>query len=304
MTGSHDASGQTGAGALVVNGAGTVSLAGANSYTGGTKIKDGTLLLAAPGAAGSGTIAFVPLADPVLEFSAANAPTNPIAGFGPGDFLQIDGETIAGDAYAPGSGGGVLTLDFSGGSLDLAFTGSYSKASFLLSGGEVGGVACYAAGTRIATARGEVAVEHLRVGERVITALGGMPEIIWIGHCRIDCRRHPEPGKSLGRSASPPAHSAAGCPHRALLLSPDHAVLVGGVLIPIRCLINGTTIAQVPMDAVTYWHLELPRHDVLLAEGLPAESYLDTGNRGAFANGGGLHAPAGSVRGPLWTSQI
>jgi hypothetical protein len=32
--------------------------------------------------------------------------------------------------------------------------------------------------------------------------------------------------------------------------------------------------------------VELPEHRVLLAEGLPAESYLDTGNRSAFANGG------------------
>ena len=39
------------------------------------------------------------------------------------------------------------------------------------------------------------------------------------------------------------------------------------------------------MAAVEYWHVELERHEVLLAEGLPAESYLDTGNRAAFANG-------------------
>ena len=37
---------------------------------------------------------------------------------------------------------------------------------------------------------------------------------------------------------------------------------------------------------MTYYHVELPRHDVLLAEGLPTESYLDSGDRGNFANGG------------------
>jgi len=58
------------------------------------------------------------------------------------------------------------------------------------------------------------------------------------------------------------------------------------VLIPIKHLINGISIAQVPLDDVTYYHIELPRHDVLLAEGLPAESYLDTGDRGNFDNGG------------------
>jgi hypothetical protein len=79
-----------------------------------------------------------------------------------------------------------------------------------------------------------------------------------------------------------------------LVLSPDHAVFVcsgdtgwQGALIPIRHLINDATIVQTPVDAVRYFHVELDNHDVLLAEGLPAESYLDTGNRSAFSNGGG-----------------
>jgi len=55
----------------------------------------------------------------------------------------------------------------------------------------------------------------------------------------------------------------------------------------VKRLINGSTISQVPVDQVAYYHVELPRHDVLLAQGLPAESYLDTGSRCNFANGGG-----------------
>ncbi len=39
---------------------------------------------------------------------------------------------------------------------------------------------------------------------------------------------------------------------------------------------------------MTYCHIELDRHDIALAEGLPAESYLDTGNRNAFANGAAM----------------
>ena len=58
------------------------------------------------------------------------------------------------------------------------------------------------------------------------------------------------------------------------------------MLVPIRYLVNGRTIRQEPRSEVTYWHVELAEHSVLYAEGVPAESYLDTGNRGAFANGG------------------
>lgn len=75
-------------------------------------------------------------------------------------------------------------------------------------------------------------------------------------------------------------------PSRELFLSPDHALLVDDVLIPVKYLINGTTIAQIEVDGVGYYHVELERHDVVFAEGLPAESYLDTGDRANFANGG------------------
>jgi hypothetical protein len=75
-------------------------------------------------------------------------------------------------------------------------------------------------------------------------------------------------------------------PCRDLFLSPDHAVFVDGALIPVKYLINGDSIQQVPLDEVTYFHIELQEHSVLLAEDLPAESYLDTGDRTKFANGG------------------
>jgi phospholipase/lecithinase/hemolysin len=154
-------------------------------------------------------------------------------------------------------------------------------------------LACFTAGTRILTPAGEVAVEALQEGMEVITLSGRRVPVRWLGHRHIDCR---------SRGAWPVRVRAGAfgrdVPHGDLLLSPDHAVFLAGdgegaapgVLIPIRDLINGVTIAQEPVDRVTYWHVELPEHDVLLAQGLPAESYLDTGNRGAFANGGGAMA--------------
>jgi collagen type I/II/III/V/XI/XXIV/XXVII alpha len=72
-------------------------------------------------------------------------------------------------------------------------------------------------------------------------------------------------------------------PARDLLVSPDHAIYVDDVLIPAKLLINGTTIRQEQRRRVVYHHVELAEHDVILAEGLPAETYLDTGDRAKFS---------------------
>jgi phospholipase/lecithinase/hemolysin len=151
------------------------------------------------------------------------------------------------------------------------------------------GVACFAAGTRILTANGEVPVERLRIGARVSLAGDGTAPVTWIGHSHVGCARHPRPREvwpiRVGASAF-----GQGVPGRDLFLSPDHAVFVGGdpasseagILIPVRYLINGATVAQIPCRCVDYFHLELPVHAVILAEGLMTESYLDNGNRSLF----------------------
>ena len=66
-----------------------------------------------------------------------------------------------------------------------------------------------------------------------------------------------------------------------------NAIATGGGLIPARLLVNGGSIRQdFGIAAIGYHHVELDAHDVLIAEGLPCESFLDTGNRGAFEGGG------------------
>jgi hypothetical protein len=145
-------------------------------------------------------------------------------------------------------------------------------------------VSCFAAGTRIATPRGEIAVEAIGVGDKVQVLLGGtFSKVIWVGRREVDCARHPHPRKVW------PIRVAAGAfgpgrPHTDLFLSPDHAVYINDVLIPIRHLINAGTITQIPLAQVTYYHLELPHHDVLLAEGLPAESFLDLRDGSNYAS--------------------
>lgn len=150
-------------------------------------------------------------------------------------------------------------------------------------------LACYAAGTRIATPGGEALVESLRPGDIVRTAFGGEAPVVWVGRRDVNSARHPAAAEAWPVRVAAESFGPAQ-PYRDLFLSPDHAVFTNGVLIPIKQLINGTTIARMPVDQVTYYHVELGRHDVLLAEGLPAESYLDTGNRRRFASCSGVIA--------------
>ena len=162
---------------------------------------------------------------------------------------------------------------------------------------------CFCTGTMIRVVRDgvgtDIPVEELRIGDVAVTASGTSRPIIWIGHRDLDgC------GRSLAHDLQPIRVRAGAfgpsLPARDLRLSPGHPVLVGaeangdgGYLVPIMCLINGTSIVRERARSVTYWHVELDRHDVLLAEGLAAESYLDWGDRPFFDEGSdhALHNP-------------
>ncbi len=191
------------------------------------------------------------------------------------------------------SNGNTLTVADGGGTDDIIFGSAISPAGFNIVGGNTiqassAQVACFAAGTGIATTRGLVPVESVCPGDLVCTVLGGdTAEVVWVGHRKVDCTRHPSPTKVWPVRVA--AHAfGRGMPAADLLLSPDHAVFVDGVLIPIRLLLNGRTVRQELMDRITYYHIELAQHDVLLANGMPAESYLDTGDRSRFSNGGAV----------------
>ena len=145
-------------------------------------------------------------------------------------------------------------------------------------------VACFRQGTRLRTPAGWCAVEDLAIGDVVILRDGTTAPVKWLGWRTIDCRRHPRP-RSVWPVPIAPHAFGPGRPARDLFLSPDHAIFTAGRLVPAYLLVNGATILrETDCRRVTYHHIELETHDILLAEGAPSESYLDTGNRWMFEN--------------------
>jgi hypothetical protein len=141
-------------------------------------------------------------------------------------------------------------------------------------------------GTRIMTERGEVVVEALGVGMRVLTVTGEYQPIRWIGRRRIDPRRHPRPDWVYPIRIRRGAMGNA-LPRREMHVSPALMLVFGTLCVAVQDLVNGATIAPNDgLETLEYFHLELDRPEGLLAEGLAAESYRDVGNRAVFGNGG------------------
>jgi len=183
---------------------------------------------------------------------------------------------------------------------DTAPSATGTITSYTVTGLSTTANVCFVEGTRILTERGEVAVQDLRVGDLAITASGARRPVKWLGHRRIECVNHPRAPEALPVRIS--AHAfGPGKPRRDLYVSPGHSLCIdvlGEVFIRAHSLINGATVQQIEVESVVYWHVELDSHDVLLAENLPAESYLEMNNRSFFAENGVvslIDAPDGAV---------
>ena len=142
-------------------------------------------------------------------------------------------------------------------------------------------IVCFAKGSLIAAQSGSVAVEKLKVGDKVLTVTGQYETIKWVGHRRVNCNKHSRPTEAWPVRVSKDAFGA-GMPNQDLYLSPAHSVYVYGHLVPIIHLVNDVTIVQEERPTVIYYHIELDHHSVIYAQGLPSETFLDSTNRKFF----------------------
>jgi hypothetical protein len=138
---------------------------------------------------------------------------------------------------------------------------------------------CFLKGTKIRTAEGEREIEHLGVGDLLPTMFGGLRPVQWIGRYPF---KKSDPSKPWVKDALPVriARSALGpdVPHSDLYVTAAHSVLIDGVLAPAETLINGTTITRYEArdyDGLEFFHIKLESHDVIYAEGAPAETLLN-----------------------------
>ena len=284
----------TGVGVLEASG-GTLTITGAIDASGTAstlEIASGSVLNLA-GTIGTASI------QPVVKFlsstgtlqdtatAMANVHLGQITGFTGADLIKLkDSGTGTGDIYS--ISGQTLTIKTSSGTVLQSFTFANGTAMGSVKVVDASGVDtiswCFMAGTMIRTPDGEVPVETLTRGDLVMTTDGVAKPVSWLGK-QTKCSVFSDPIRSW------PIRVKAGAleenvPSRDLLLSPDHALLVDGVLIHAGALVNGTSIvreASVPRVWV-YYHVELDDHSLILAENTPAETFVDNVDRLNFDN--------------------
>lgn len=203
----------------------------------------------------------------ITELDSTTATVNVVV------FQMANGDTFVGDL-----GGTLDNLEIRQIELLSEVSSAYSGYSndFSVSNTAV----CFAEGTRIRTICGEVPVEELRPGAALKTRDNGYQLLLWIGGTYF---------ASPGRQAPvlfDPGALGSGMPRRALMLSPQHRVLIRSpvarrmfgqdeVFLPAFRLAGLPGISRAPPgEPVVYWHLLCARHEIVEAEGAPVESLL------------------------------
>ncbi|WP_050527264.1 Hint domain-containing protein [Pseudorhodobacter aquimaris] len=144
-------------------------------------------------------------------------------------------------------------------------------------------IPCFTPGTLIATPKGEVPVESLTAGDRVITRDNGIQQICWTGVKKMDWGAltvNPHLRPVMIRRGS----LGHGLPERDMMVSPNHRILVSNdrtslyfdeheVLVAAKHLVGGKGIFNVDSIGTSYIHFMFEQHEVVLSDGAWTESF-------------------------------
>ncbi|MBR0559228.1 Hint domain-containing protein [Neokomagataea anthophila] len=205
----------------------------------------------------------------------------------PGNFVSgFIGATSVTAQYLPALGGTILTANDgrtvigAGNPYNLPADGSPETYTKVGPDGVI--LACFLAGTMIATPEGARAIEQIIVGDTVLAQVEGQ----WVSRkvvalkaahvCAVgvpsDMSGHPV---RIQRGAVAPS-----VPDRDLLVTSEHCFLFEGKFVPVRMLVNGSTIRyDGDITSYTHYHIELDHHSVIVANNMLTESFLDTHSR-------------------------
>lgn len=234
---------------------------------------------------------FMAYTKPGDETDAGNAVANDVLGSesvdGGGDDGPTDNDTLTVDITGMGwtridlvydpldhENGTIRFFDASGVQIGIL---SFTEIENLV-------IVCFTPGTQILTGRGEVPVEALVPGDLVVTRDNGLQPLRWVGTRKLtyaELRAKPD---------LQPVRIAAGAlagvgPDRAMLVSPQHRVLVEGaraemyfgeseVLVPAKHLIGLAEVTRaLPAEGVTYVHILFDRHEIVQSDGIWTESF-------------------------------
>lgn len=134
---------------------------------------------------------------------------------------------------------------------------------------------CFTRGTMIRTPDGDVPIESLKAGDLVLTLDDGPQSVRWIGCTRL---------LATGNHAPILIRKGALGNTRDLRVSPQHRMLLTGwqaellfgeheTLACAKALVNDHSILRVEGGEVEYYHILFDRHQIILAEGAPSESF-------------------------------
>lgn len=143
----------------------------------------------------------------------------------------------------------------------------------------------FSRGSLIETDSGQIAIEDLLPGDRVVTADGTARQLLWKGRTTLVPGRAGPQGRNLRLTRimadsfgmQRPLSCVIAGPSARLLHTPDHLRAVAGgaqILTPVQEFIDGMNVIETgPPTPVELFHLCLRRHAVIRVNGLEFETY-------------------------------